>query len=101
MNKIKCQGISCKKSGCYVCGGYGVIASEHTLECGCVTWFRPGAYTMYDGKEFSSFSGLDVVCYLTTKNHKNRSGYFCKKHYMEGTPNDQAKIKREKGARSK
>lgn len=62
MNSIKCQlcmGVK-GEDGCDGCGGYGVVAFQSTLDCGCVVWNRPGAYTSYIGKKYRSMDGLEI-----------------------------------------
>lgn len=40
---------------------YNYILAKLTLVCGCEAWFRPGAYTTFVGKQFTSFDGLQCV----------------------------------------
>jgi hypothetical protein len=61
MNEIKCQSPLNFSGGCRHCGGYGVILEETTLACGHKAWFKPGAYTTFVGKEFTSFDGLQCI----------------------------------------
>lgn len=50
------------RTGCTRCGGYGYIAESRLLTC-CsrVAWFRPGAFTKYEGKEYRSYDGVEMV----------------------------------------
>lgn len=67
MNKVKfaeirCQGTACKKNGCSTCGGYGVVVLESACRvCQRRFWVRPGVHTVYDGKTYRTFDGLEMV----------------------------------------
>ena len=64
MDKIQCQGKSCKENGCPSCGGYGYIIAKAKCNCGQEYWARPGQYTRWEGKEWYSFDGLKIICHL-------------------------------------
>lgn len=58
MDIIMCQGYQCKKRGCSSCGGYGYVLKKNHCRCGQSYWSRPGVFTSYPGKEYSSYDGL-------------------------------------------
>lgn len=77
IKRIKCQanhGDFIK--GCSSCGGYGTIFEEVKLDCGHKYWSRPGAYSTYDGKIFTSLDGLKIICL--------KSGFMCVSCHEEG-----------------
>lgn len=55
----KCDG----ESPCSRCGGYGIIAVKRVActQCKVEAWFKPGVATMYDGKRYESFDGLQLI----------------------------------------
>ena len=59
---LLCQMCDGKSSSCSSCGGYGYVAEliKCTM-CKRAGWFRPGAYTTYEGKEYTSIDGLEMV----------------------------------------
>ena len=70
MNKIKCQAKHSQPvredgsgGGCYTCGGYGFLVEKRVTctKCNKEAWIRPGAYTAYVGKMFTSFDGIKFV----------------------------------------
>lgn len=67
---IACQACTPEQSGCYTCGGYKYLLAQHTCECGEKYWGRPGCYSMYEGKQWSSFDGHPFVA----KEFKTRCG---------------------------
>lgn len=60
---IPCQAKHVDGAGCYTCRGYGNVLQQSTLVCcGKRYWYRPDSgYTVYEGKEWTSFDGVDVV----------------------------------------
>lgn len=60
---ITCKDIKhSKENGCSTCGGYGhVYARSHCPSCKKSGYFRPGAYTLYEGKRYKSMDGLRMV----------------------------------------
>lgn len=66
---IECKG--CKdapesddwtKSGCGTCGGQKVVLVRNTCDgCRQNYWSRPGVYTTYVGKTWTSFDGVQLV----------------------------------------
>ena len=86
MNKIDCQ--TClgkpKQDGCGRCGGYKVIAMEASCEgCGRTYWHIPGAFTIYEGKEWYSFDGLKFVVVKTRTGLVSKCQYCPKKNKRE------------------
>ena len=69
MKRIKCQNSKCsannpayKNKGCTVCGGYGdIFIRSRVTCCGKQCWIRPGAFTVYDGKQYKSVDGLGLI----------------------------------------
>lgn len=61
MNKIPCQQQNCEKDGCSSCYGYGVVLTQSQLGCGCLAWVRPGVFTIYEGKTWTTFDGVHVT----------------------------------------
>lgn len=63
MTEIKCQECKGKKreNGCGTCGGYGVLITKATTEDGVKYWTRPRRYTVYVGKRFRSFDGVELI----------------------------------------
>jgi hypothetical protein len=65
MNPVKCQRKH-KGTGCFTCGGYGVVlAVRKCPTCGHEALARPGSYTTYDGKQWTTFDGVEVTDYLS------------------------------------
>lgn len=67
-DRIACQAIHRRRpdkeiDGCYTCGGYGyVYAWERACDhCDRLALFRPGQFTIYVGKKFTSADGLTVT----------------------------------------
>lgn len=60
---IKCQAEHKSGKGCYTCGGYKTIMVSMTCGCGRKYWVRPGAWTWYEGKEYTSVDGLKITCH--------------------------------------
>lgn len=61
--RIKCQGGKCKEAGCYTCGGYGYLY-EYMKACATCekrAWFRPGNFTCFAGKQFTTMDGLAIT----------------------------------------
>jgi hypothetical protein len=81
-DKIQCQAPHTKKAnghfGCFVCGGYGFIAecSVACDDCGRLALFRPGQFTVYVGKKFTSTDGLTVT-YRTLIADRGKVGRVC------------------------
>lgn len=69
MKTIECQANHDKNGGCRVCGGYGIILAQRQCGCGRTGWFRPGAFTTYEGKHYRSFDGLDWVAHPKTRDN--------------------------------
>lgn len=62
MKKIKCQAKHTKDGGCATCGGYKVVmAIRECPNCGHGAWVRPGAYTSYPGKVWTTIDGVQVT----------------------------------------
>ncbi len=65
MTSIPCQ--RCKdepedEKGCPTCGGHRNVLIQCKCSCGGTKyWARPGAHTMYEGKRWASFDGVDFV----------------------------------------
>ena len=86
MNRIKCQGSDCKKNGCYSCGGYGyVLETAQCSNCLQEYWTRPGNYTIYDGKKFTSIDGLEITFHLSTDGKEMKTKTTCSK-CPQGSP---------------
>lgn len=61
---IDCQACtpeSREKDGCGRCGGYGHVLTQWVCP-GCFrhAWVRPGVHTVFEGKTWWSFDGLQV-----------------------------------------
>jgi len=70
MRKIECKFCDNRNrppgapsTGCYHCGGYGVLIQELQLTCGCHVWVRPGPFTTYNGKVKTSWDGVEYTHY--------------------------------------
>jgi hypothetical protein len=69
MKRIKCQNSKCSKThpayennGCGTCGGYGYVFQRGSLSCcGRSYWVRPGAFTVYNGKEYKTMDGIGLI----------------------------------------
>jgi hypothetical protein len=65
VKKIFCQ--ACRgnpeDTGCRSCNGYGVVLETYFCDrCKREWWARPGMKTtMYDGRSWQSFDGLDLI----------------------------------------
>lgn len=59
--KIKCQ--ACDGTGpCGTCGGYGIVLQRvRCRRCGSPRWERPGCFTVYEGKTWTSVDGVTVT----------------------------------------
>lgn len=69
MKRMPCQACRRDESGCYTCGGYGYILEKSKCRlCKREAWFRPGAHTVYEGKHYSSFDGLEFVWHVDGAN---------------------------------
>lgn len=63
LSRIKCQADHGDFSkGCSTCGGFGTVFDQVKLDCGHKYWTRPGTYTMFEGKIFTSLDGLAIIC---------------------------------------
>jgi len=76
MNKIPCQACKGKRKekGCMTCGGYKVVLEK--VECNTCRhprWVRPGVYTRYEGKQWTSLDGIVV----TERGDKPSTCSFC------------------------
>jgi hypothetical protein len=58
MKEIKCKGCKPGDSGCSTCGGFKEVLILVTASDGTEYWTRPGVYTSYEGKEWTSFDGV-------------------------------------------
>lgn len=63
IERIRCQADHGDfKKGCGTCGGHGTVFDQVRLDCGHKYWTRPGAYTVFEGKVFTSLDGLNIIC---------------------------------------
>ena len=62
MKRIYCQSQTNCREGCPHCGGYGYLVEEIELSC-CErdVWVRPGVFTSFDGKRWTTFDGVEMV----------------------------------------
>lgn len=61
MNKIKCKAKHFINKGCMYCGGYKYVLIKKKCDCGRFGWMKPGPYSVYDGKHFTTIDGLEFV----------------------------------------
>ena len=68
----KCIGQS-KDGGCGTCSGYRIVLKKIACPtCGGRYWIKPGNMTMYDGKVFHSFDGVEITCHISKPNTCDR-----------------------------
>jgi hypothetical protein len=63
MQSIPCQATHLEGEGCYNCSGYKVVLHQRSCPgCHKQYWARPNSgCTVYDGKPWTSFDGLELV----------------------------------------
>ena len=63
MNEIQCQAKHEEGKGCSTCGGYLIVLQRSQCAiCKRPNWVRPGVYTSFEGKRWTTFDGMTMVC---------------------------------------
>lgn len=61
MTEIKCQACAPDDKSCRNCGGYGIVLMQSEAADGTKYWHRPVNHTVYAGKVWTSFDGVELV----------------------------------------